>query len=126
MDAINPTLALAALLFGLSGNARDAVNDQSAALETEDRSGCPTLILAGDPAQPPSQEMWDDEFWNTASRGSNLPDLTDPSWMESTLLEIKRAQAMNQGSEPIMRGAVTAGKNVSVPTPWIHPCRPKP
>jgi hypothetical protein len=115
MDGINPTLAFAALFFGLSGNARDAANDQSAALEIEDGSGCPTLIVSKDPAKLPGQEMWAEEFWSTAARGSTSPDLIDRSWVETALIDINGSQPV-AASEPV----------ATVPAPWIDPCRPKP
>ena len=134
MDGINPTLAFAALFFGLSGNPRDANNDQTAALEIEDGSGCPTLIVSGEPAQLPSQEMWAEEFWSTATSGATLPDSIDSSWTETALLETKRSQlladpvpaAADHGSDLLMRRTVAASKSTLVATPGIGPCRTKP
>ncbi len=132
MDGINPTLAFAALLFGLSGNARDAVDNQTAALEIEDGSGCPTLVVSGDPAQLPSREMWAEEFWSTASRGSTPPDLIDPNGMERALLEAKRSDLVGDpapahlSSDPVMRRIVTTGKNLLIAAPETDPCPPKP
>ena len=134
MDGITPTLAFAALFFGLSGNARDAANDQSAAFEIEQGSGCPTLIVAEDPAKLPSQEMWAEEFWSTASRGSDSSELLDPSWMESALIETKRSQLAGElaataeggGPDPVMRRIVTTGSNLLVATSETDPCQSEP
>jgi hypothetical protein len=132
MDGITPTLALAALLLGLSGNARDAVNNQTAELRIEGGSGCPTLVVSGNPAQLPSREMWAEEFWSTASRGSTPRDLIDPNGMERALLEAKRSDlvadpapaAAHQSSDPVMRRIVTTGKNLPIAAPGTDPCPP--
>jgi hypothetical protein len=51
MDGINPTLAFAVLLFGLSGNAHDGTH-QSIKAQIEDRAGCPTQMAhESDPVQ---------------------------------------------------------------------------
>jgi hypothetical protein len=133
MDGINPTLAFIALLFGLSGNARDVTHDLPARAEIDGGSGCSALMVAGDLAQPPSQEQWTKEFWTTAAGGSTLPDLFFPSWVDSALVAIKGSQpprdlpqvARSDGSDPIMRRTVSAGTNVRAAIPGLDPCRPK-
>ena len=49
MDGINPTLAFAALLFGLSGNAHHAAQDTATNIGIENGAGCPALIVAVEP-----------------------------------------------------------------------------
>jgi hypothetical protein len=134
MDGINPTLAFVALLFGLSGNARDAANDLPAGIEPDGASGCPAPMVAGNPPQPPGPETWAEEFWNTAASGSTLPDLIDPGWIASALVAIKGHQpssdaapvALDHGSSPLMRRIVPTATNVLAANPGSNPCQPKP
>ncbi len=134
MDGINPTLAFIALLFGLSGNARDVTYGPHAAAEIDGGSGCLVRMLAGEAPRPPSREQWAKEFWSTAASGSIVPDLMDPSWVDSVLASIKGSQprsdlppmAGHNGSDPIMRRTVSAGAIVLAAIPRSDPCRPKP
>jgi hypothetical protein len=48
MDGINPTLAFAALLFGLSGNPQDTTHHSTVDAQVQERAGC---ALVDDPAQ---------------------------------------------------------------------------
>lgn len=52
MDGINPTLALAALLFGLSGNPQGATHHSATSAQIQERTDC-ALVHVGDPAQLP-------------------------------------------------------------------------
>ena len=134
MDGINPTLAFVALLFGLSGNPRDAANDLPAGIELDRAFGCPALMVAGNSPQPPGPETWAEEFWNTAASGSTAPDWMGRSWMESALVAVKGSHAgddlspvaRHDASHPIMRRPVSAGAIVPAAIPRIDPCRPKP
>jgi hypothetical protein len=128
MDGINPTLAFAAIFFGLSANARDTVNDQRAQVEIESASGCPAVIMAASPQQLPSQEQWAREFWDTAATGSTSPGA---NWMDSALVGMKGpgdpAPIVEvDGSDPIMRQVVPADTNVQAADVGTGPCRPQP
>jgi hypothetical protein len=53
MDGINPTLALAALLFGMSGNPQDTSDQVSIDAQIAERPACASVPNAGDPARLP-------------------------------------------------------------------------
>lgn len=53
MDGINPTLAFAALLFGLSGNPQGATQQSALNVQVEAPAACAALSDAGDPAPLP-------------------------------------------------------------------------
>lgn len=53
MDGINPTLAFAALLFGLSGNPQDTTHQSAMNTQVQERAGCAAVAVVGDPAQLP-------------------------------------------------------------------------
>ncbi|HKP25452.1 MAG TPA: hypothetical protein VJV39_16420 [Dongiaceae bacterium] len=50
MDGINPTLALAALLFGMHGNPQDTTDHSAIAAQVAERPACASMADAGDPA----------------------------------------------------------------------------
>ena len=53
MDGINPTLALAALLFGMSGNPQDTTDQALTDTQVTERPACASMVDAGNPAQLP-------------------------------------------------------------------------
>jgi hypothetical protein len=53
MDGINPTLAFAALLFGLHGNPQDASVQSPIDAQIAERPACVAMAEAGAPAQLP-------------------------------------------------------------------------
>jgi hypothetical protein len=53
MDGINPTLAFAALLFGLSGNPQDTAHQSAMNAQVQEQANCAVVSDAGDPAQLP-------------------------------------------------------------------------
>jgi hypothetical protein len=53
MDGINPTLAFAALLFGLSGNPHDTTHQSAMNTQVQERTDCAVVADVGDPAQLP-------------------------------------------------------------------------
>jgi hypothetical protein len=131
MDGINPTLAFGVLLLGLSGNARDAPNDLVTTVDVNSGSGCPALMMTADPSQPAGMESWADAFWKSAASVSVLPDVIDPKWTDPLFPAIERAlptgdpgpQALEHGSDPIMRQAVPTGNVLAVDT-GRDPCGP--
>ena len=53
MDGINPTLAFAALLFGLHANPQDASVQSPNGAQIAERPACAAMFDAGTPAQLP-------------------------------------------------------------------------
>jgi hypothetical protein len=53
VDGINPSLAFAALLFGLSGNAQDASDQSPIDSQVAERPACASVADAGSPVQLP-------------------------------------------------------------------------
>jgi hypothetical protein len=53
MDGINPTLAFAALLFGLHGNPQDAADHSAMNAQVEQPARCAAMTGADSPAQLP-------------------------------------------------------------------------
>jgi hypothetical protein len=53
VDGINPTLALAALLFGISGNPQDQTHQS--AVNAQERAACAAVADVGDPSQLPRE-----------------------------------------------------------------------
>jgi hypothetical protein len=53
VDGINPTLAFAALLFGLSGNPQDTSDQSPVDAQIAERPACASVAVAGNPAQLP-------------------------------------------------------------------------
>ena len=53
MDGINPTLALAALLFGMSGNPQDTTHHSAMNAQVQERAACAAVADIGDPSQLP-------------------------------------------------------------------------
>ncbi len=53
MDGINPTLAFAALLFGMSGNPQGTSDQSPVAAQIVERPACVSAADAGEPAQLP-------------------------------------------------------------------------
>ena len=52
MDGINPTLAFAALLFGLHGNPQDTTHQSAINTQVQEKAGC-AAVSAVDPVQLP-------------------------------------------------------------------------
>jgi hypothetical protein len=53
VDGINPTLAFAALLFGLSGNPQGATHHSATDAQMQEPAECAALADIGDPAPLP-------------------------------------------------------------------------
>jgi len=53
MDGINPTLALAALLFGMSGNPQGTTHHSTVDAQIQGRDDCAAIADVGNPAQLP-------------------------------------------------------------------------
>jgi hypothetical protein len=53
MDGINPTLAFAALLFGMSGNPQDTTHHSAIDAPVQERAACAAVADIGDPSQLP-------------------------------------------------------------------------
>ena len=53
MDGINPSLALAALLFGMSGSPQDTSDQSLIDAQVAERPACASLAHAGNPTQLP-------------------------------------------------------------------------
>jgi hypothetical protein len=53
MDGINPTLAFAALLFGLHGNPQEATHQSAMSVQVEQPAGCAAVADVDDPVQLP-------------------------------------------------------------------------
>jgi hypothetical protein len=51
VDGINPTLALAALLLGMSGNSQDTTHHSAA--KVQEQAACAAVADIGDPSQLP-------------------------------------------------------------------------
>jgi hypothetical protein len=111
MDGMNPTLAFAVLLFGLSGNTRDDTVDPT--MEADRGSGCPLLMIVANPPAPASQtdlaaafELGDGE-----ANISPLPDVAEPAWVNAG------PAPLNDGADPMMRRMALAGMNAAEPDP---------
>jgi hypothetical protein len=53
VDGINPTLALAALLLGMSGNPQDTTHHSAVNAQVEEQAACAAVADIGDPSQLP-------------------------------------------------------------------------
>jgi hypothetical protein len=53
VDGINPTLAFAALLFGISGNPQDTTHQSAMKAQIQERTECAVVADAGEPAPLP-------------------------------------------------------------------------
>jgi hypothetical protein len=53
MDGINPTLAFAALLFGLSGNPQDTTHHSTIDAQVQEQADCAVVADVGDAAPLP-------------------------------------------------------------------------
>lgn len=127
MEGINPTLTFLVMVLGLSGNARDAADDQVAAIERE--AGCPVPIMVGAPAK---EEVWAGAFWDGAAGAPVPPEVIDPKWADLATPAAETAEptgdavlpAFDQGSDTIMRRSVPAGANMLALDVKPDPCTP--
>lgn len=133
MEGINPSLAFLALMFGLSGNARDdAANDPATNIDIDRRAGCPILMITGEPPQPASEQNWD-AFWDSAGSAAILPEVIDPKWAEPASPEFVVAEpagdlalvALDHGADPIVRHMVPTGQSVTAVDIKHDPCAPE-
>jgi hypothetical protein len=106
MDGINPTLAFAALFFGLSSNAHHA-SQTPAQLELQDEIDCPALVISGDPAPSPTQQTLAEAF------EINLPDIAGSD---------APAASKTIKPDPIMRQVVPVASNLPAADPEPDPC----
>ena len=114
MDGINPTLAFAALFFGLSGNAHHATQDQQ--LELQSAIDCPVLTITGDPA-PSNLESWIEALQDSPASAYALPRMTEPTPEDTAL-------AKDQ-SDPIPRWMVPAAAQGPAADSAADPCAPE-
>jgi hypothetical protein len=133
MEGINPTLAFLALMFGISGNARDdAANDPAMNIDIDRRAGCPILMITGDPPQPASEQNWE-AFWDSAGSGAILPEVIDPKWADPGFPELVVSEpagdlaslALDHGADPIERQPVPTSQSVAATDIKDAPCAPE-
>jgi hypothetical protein len=55
VDGINPTLAFAALLFGMSGNPQDTTHQSAMNAQAQERTTCAVVADVVDPARLPRE-----------------------------------------------------------------------
>jgi hypothetical protein len=106
MDGINPTLAFAALFFGLSSNAHHAQQTAPAQVEWQSELDCPALMISGDPAPSPTQKTLIEAF------EINLPD--------GVAVHEKASS-----SDPIARRMVPVVHKLRSGDPEPEPCAPE-
>lgn len=82
MDGINPTLAFAVLLLGISGNAREAPDNQLAELSAA--TGCPAATFAVEPQPLLPPEGAPRIVWSDRSSDPPVPDVIVPDWADGT------------------------------------------
>ena len=120
MEGISPTLAFAALLFGLSDGPHDTAHDRLA--EAAIKDDCPALMVIGDPAQFAAPESWAEAFKDSATGLPVLPEIIDPTWTDAAEPRRELATAaVLRGTDPIARRAVAVGAS----GPEIDPCAPE-
>ncbi|WP_162917382.1 hypothetical protein [Dongia deserti] len=126
MEGINPTLTFLALILGLSGNARDAADNQVA--EIERHTSCPLPMIV---AAPSKHEAWGDAFWKDAASASVLPDVIEPKWADSADPQITADEAagdvptLDQGSDSIRRRTVPTSTDTLALAAEPVPCAPE-
>jgi hypothetical protein len=69
VDGINPTLALAALLFGMSGSPQDASHQSPVDAQIAERPACASVVDAGNPAQLPQGDPIVRQYMPAANTG---------------------------------------------------------
>lgn len=132
MDGVNPTLAFAVLLFGLSGNARDATNSPPIESELDGGSGCPALMIETEVPEPASREILAETFWNGVAEAPDIPVVRDPTWADPAFPGMDGATPTGDsalatgasGSDPLRRRNVPAGAGGMVGNPDGEPCGP--
>jgi hypothetical protein len=111
MDGLNPTLAFAALFFGLSG-AHNATQDPLAQPELQALIDCPAMKLTADPTPSSAPESWTKLFEDSVAGHGPAPVATtalgEPA--ESSYL-------MQRQIVPVATITVTTG-------PEADPCDP--
>lgn len=78
MDGINPTLAFAALLFGLHGNPQDASVQSPVDAQIAERPACEFVAEAGNPAQLPQDADPIVRQYMPAANAGSRPDRCKP------------------------------------------------
>jgi hypothetical protein len=78
MDGINPTLAFAALLFGLHGNPQDASVHSPVNAQIAERPACEFIAEAGRPAQLPQDADPIVRQYMPAANAGSRPDRCKP------------------------------------------------
>lgn len=133
MEGINPTLAFLALMFGLSGNAReDAANDSATNIDIDRGAGCPILMITSDPPQPAIEHNWG-AFWDSTGSTALLPEVIDPKWADAASPELVVADptgdrallALDHGADPIVRQTIPTGQSVAAADIKHDPCAPE-
>jgi len=115
MDAINPTLAFAALFFGLSGH--HAMQDQSTNTGVSDEADCPAIVITTNAPQRRNLESWTEALQNGLAGAYALPGMNEPA-LEDTAL------AKGQ-SDPVARRMVPVAATGSAAEPATDPCSPE-
>ena len=126
MESISPTLALAVLLFGISGNTNEAT--QQASIDTS-KSGCPDLTDSSLAAAPQS---WTEAFSDASGSTVALPVVIDPKWSDSEPSVVEDSHppaevasaAPVSSSDPITRNTVPTGAAAPAQKPKVDPCGP--
>jgi hypothetical protein len=111
MDGINPTLAFAALFFGLSSNAHHAT--PPAQIELQSAIDCPAWVISGDPALSPTQQTLAEAF------EIDLAGVTEA--------EAKSSETTASGPikpDPIARHMVPVASNLPALDSEPDPCAP--
>ena len=111
MDGINPTLAFAALFFGLSSNAHHAPQTSQARFELQNAIDCPALVISGDPALSPTQQTLIEAF------EINLP--------QAAAVDEKSTILHRSNPDPIVRQMVPVASKLPAEDPEPDPCAPE-
>jgi hypothetical protein len=111
MDGINPTLAFAALFFGLSSNAHHAA--PPAQIELQNAIDCPALVMSGNPAPSPTQQTLAEAF---------EIDLDGIAEAEAKSSETNASGPIKP--DPIVRQMVPVASNLPSVDPEPDPCAP--
>lgn len=132
MDGINPTLAFLALMFGISGNARDdAASDPAMNIDLDRSAGCLALMIGGHPPQPESRHGWE-TFLPSAGGPSVGGAATAPEWAKPIPADIANSaftgdpMALDHEADPLARLTATASRKMPGPQSEQDPCAPGP
>ena len=111
MDGLNPTLAFAALFFGLSG-AHNATQDPPAQPELQALIDCPAMMLTADPTLSPAPDTWTQVFEDSVAG-------LDPAPVTTTALG-----ELADASQSMQRQIVPVATMTATKAPEADPCDP--